>query len=368
MKIAAICINSQGEELYKLINKELKADLYKKQEGEVFKLKEVTEKLMESYEAIIFFSSTGIAVRAIAPFLKGKDKDPAVLVIDILGNYVISLLSGHLGGANALTLDIADIINSEPVITTATDNLGLCAPDIVAKDNGLIIEDLKKAKCIAASLVAGEKVFFVDEEDKLETPTGYVRRAFKEYYKDIRCDLPYAIDNSELDKKSSTNIYGSVSDNLLEDCKTKKANTVLVTNKSNFSKDDKTLYLIRKNLILGIGCRKSYSPDKMRDIVTKKLEELGYDKRAVKTVATVEIKKDEEAIRRLSQYLEAELKIATIEDIRKIQHRYKGSDFVEKTIGVRAVCEPSVELFGGTLLTEKLSIDGMTLCIGVEDI
>jgi cobalt-precorrin 5A hydrolase len=141
-----------------------------------------------------------------------------------------------------------------------------------------------------------------------------------------------------------------------------------VTNKSNFSKDDKTLYLIRKNLILGIGCRKSYSPDKMRDIVTKKLEELGYDKRAVKTVATVEIKKDEEAIRRLSQYLEAELKIATIEDIRKIQHRYKGSDFVEKTIGVRAVCEPSVELFGGTLLTEKLSIDGMTLCIGVEDI
>jgi cobalt-precorrin 5A hydrolase len=141
-----------------------------------------------------------------------------------------------------------------------------------------------------------------------------------------------------------------------------------VTNKINFSKDNKTLCLIRKNLILGIGCRKNYSPDKMRDIVTKKLEELGYDKRAVKTVATVEIKKDEEAIKVLAKYLEAELKIAAIEDIRKIQHRYKGSDFVEKTIGVRAVCEPSVELFGGRLLTEKLSIDGMTLCIGVEDI
>jgi cobalt-precorrin 5A hydrolase len=82
---------------------------------------------MESCQAVIFIASTGIAVRSIAPFLKGKAVDPAVLVIDSCANFVISLVSGHLGGANELTLNVAEILKTQPVITTATDNRYHCS-------------------------------------------------------------------------------------------------------------------------------------------------------------------------------------------------------------------------------------------------
>ncbi len=121
---------------------------YKKNcfKNEDFNFKEIVKKSFQFYDAIIFISSTGIAVRAISPFIQSKHKDPAVIVIDSTGKYVISLLSGHLGGANELTEKIAKIIGAEPVITTATDNLNIKAPDIIAKENDLVIENLKKGK------------------------------------------------------------------------------------------------------------------------------------------------------------------------------------------------------------------------------
>ncbi|GKU26306.1 cobalt-precorrin 5A hydrolase [Clostridium folliculivorans] len=354
MKIAAICINNQGEKIYRNINENIQLDLFNKNDNESFSISEVVGEIFkqQKYDALIFLTSTGIAVRAIAPYIKSKDKDPAVLVIDVLGKYVISLLSGHLGGANDLTMKISKLIKAEPIITTATDNMGLVAPDIIAKNNNLVIDDLKKAKEIAALLVAGKKVVFVDEEKKIPTPKGYI--------------------DGDYDKQSlGTKMVESscyYDNNLNNNKANEKSGVVVVTNKDRHLNEDNILCLIRKNLILGIGCRKDYSVDKMREIVMGKLKEFGFHKSAVKTIATVEIKKDEEAIKKLAECLDANLKIASIKEIEKIQHRYKGSDFVEKTIGVRAVCEPSVELFGGTLITEKLSIDGMTLCIGVEEV
>lgn len=354
MMIAAICINSQGEKLYEDINKYISLDLFNKSPNDNFNISKIVSEIFKQnkYDALIFFTSTGIAVRAIAPYIKSKDKDPAVLVVDVLGKYVISLLSGHLGGANELTMEIAKLIKADPIITTATDNMGLIAPDMIAKNNNLVIDDLKKAKEIAALLVAGKKVVFIDEEKKIPTPKGYI----DEVYDKQNCDT----------KNLENTCYH---DNNLNNNKTnEKSGIVIVTNKDKYLNEDKTLCLIRKNIILGIGCRKDYSADKMKEIVIGKLKEFGFHKSAVRTVATVEVKKNEEAIKKLAEYLEADFKIASLKEIEKIQHRYKGSDFVEKTIGVRAVCEPSVELFGGTLITEKLSIDGMTLCIGVKEV
>ena len=84
----------------------------------------------------------------------------------------------------------------------------------------------------------------------------------------------------------------------------------------------------------------------------------------IKSIATVEIKKDEVAIKMLVDYFKCQLKIFTTEDIRPIQHKFEGSDFVEKTIGVRAVSEPCVELSGARIISDKMKLDGMTLCIG----
>lgn len=327
MKYAVITFTEQGDKIAKALASKFDVDLYSKKKQIDFNFKEVSKKVMENYSAIIFISSTGIAVRSIAPYIKSKDVDPAVIVIDNSCNYVISLLSGHLGGANQLTLDISKFLHAEPIITTATDNLGIKAPDIIAKDNELIIEDLKKAKDISALLVEGKKVGFLDEKGIIQTPAGY---------------------NSNLDGICGL-LYISSSENV---------------NKQLHGHDVPTLRLIRKDIVLGIGCRKDFSTDKMRSTVLRVLKENNIDYRAVKSIATVEVKKDEVAIKDLAEYFKCEFEIFTIENIRVVQHKFEGSDFVEKTIGVRAVSEPCIELSGAKIISGKMKLDGMTLCIG----
>ncbi|MCY6356322.1 cobalt-precorrin 5A hydrolase [Clostridium sp. ZS2-4] len=328
MRIGIISVTKQGDLIADKLKEVLDVEIFSKSSIEDFNIKNITEKLMESCQAVIFIASTGIAVRSIAPFLKGKAIDPAVLVVDSCANFVISLVSGHLGGANELTLKVAEILKAQPVITTATDNLGITAPDVIAKHNNLIIEDFKKAKYIAAKLVDGKKVAFIDDKGCIPLPKGY-------------------IDNVE---KADGAVY--VTNRLKGDWQNK-----------NFT----SLKLIRKNIILGIGCRKDFDAEKMHKTVVKVLRENNIDIRAVSVVATVEIKKDEKAILELSKNLNAELKIFTLNEIKEIEDRYKGSDFVKKSIGVRAVCEPSVELSGGKLLTGKISCGGMTICIGERE-
>ncbi|MFT8314576.1 MAG: cobalt-precorrin 5A hydrolase [Clostridium sp.] len=359
MRIAVISLNKKGDIIAANIAKVITVDLYSKTKVQNFNIKDITRELMEKYEAVVFLSSTGIAVRSIAPYIKAKDVDPAVIVIDILGKYVISLLSGHLGGANALSMKLAEIVGALPVITTATDILKIKAPDIIAVENNLIIDNLKDAKEISALLVDGRKVAFVDDKNEINLPKGYINLKDKlESYRLMNSDddSDCRLHTKEVSlKKEKEQING----------------IVYVTDKSkiqDFSKAEydnlKKLKLIRRDVVLGIGCKKNYPAEKMIEQVCEKLEELNIDKRAVKYVTTVEIKKDEKAILELNKALKGEMKVFTREAIMKVQHKYKGSDFVEKSIGIRAVCEPCVELCGGTLLTEKLSLSGMTLCVG----
>jgi len=327
MKYAVITFTKKGDQIAEILALSLDIDLYSKKNGSSFNFLEVSKKVMENYKGIIFVGSTGISVRAIAPYLKSKEVDPAVIVIDNSCNYVISLLSGHLGGANKLTLEISSILEAQPIITTATDNLGITSPDMVAKDNGLIISDMKKAKDIASLLIERKKIGFFDEKGIIKTPTGY-----------------------------SSNLEGICG--LLCISSSERIDTKLVANVIP------TLKLIRKNIVLGIGCRKNFPSEKMKQIVLMMLKEYNIDIRAIKHVTTISIKKDEVAIRTLVNHIKCKLKIFTIEDIRPIQHKFCGSDFVEKTIGVCAVCEPCVELSGATIIKNKMKLDGMTLCIG----
>ncbi len=327
MKYAVITFTEKGDEIAETLASSFDIDLYSKKKQKNFNFTKVSKKVMESYRGIIFISSTGIAVRAIAPYVKSKDLDPAVVVIDNSCTYVISLLSGHLGGANELTLEVSRVLKAKPIITTATDNLGITAPDMVAKNNGLIIDDLKKSKDIAALLVAGKKIGFFDEKGIILTPTGY--------------------------SSSLEDISG-----LLCVCNKESINREILADIIP------TLKLIRRNIVLGIGCRKDFPTEKMQQTVIRILKEYSIDIRAIKFIATVTLKKDEVAINDLANYFRCQLKIFTIEDIRLIQYKFCGSDFVEQTIGVRAVCEPCVELSGGKIIKNKMKLDGMTLCIG----
>ncbi|MBC8061189.1 MAG: cobalt-precorrin 5A hydrolase [Clostridiaceae bacterium] len=324
MRIAVISVTEQGDSVAEKISLSYSIDLFSKSNTEGFDINSISKLCMEDYEAVIYVTSTGIAVRSIAPYIKSKVIDPAVIVIDCTGRFAISLLSGHLGGANKLTLEIAKSIGAMPIITTASDNLGFLAPDLLAKENGLEIQDLTKVKSIAALLVAGKKVGFLDEETRIKLPVGY--------------------------EATNLNTYEGL---------------VCVTNKDKINlSNSQVLKLIRKNIILGIGCKKNYDSEKMLNQVCEVLREYNIDKQAIKCISTVEVKRDERAILNLSQALKCEVEIWGINEVKEVQHKYIGSDFVEKTIGVRVVCEPCVELSGGELLSAKLNIEGMTICIG----
>lgn len=318
--IGIISVTEKGDILGEKIRSSLGGELYCKLKESSFSLDKITAFCFEKYTSIVFVSSTGIAVRAVAKYLKGKDVDPAVVVVDVCNKFSISLVSGHLGGANRLAKKVSEILNNTLVITTATDNMDVIAPDMIATWNNLIIEDLKKAKNIASRLVNGKEVYFKDDENYIECPNGYI-------------STDVAVDN-----------------------------TVWITNKADENKN--VLKLIRKNIVLGIGCRKNTDYEKLYDFVRVTLVENNIDLRAVKLIASIDVKKDEEAILKLKNKMNCKVKFFSKEEILVIESKYEGSDFVKSTVGVSAVSEPVIELSGANLIVRKLKRDGMTLAIG----
>lgn len=323
-KISIICPSSKGREIADKLLENLNAELFIKN-SEEFKLNEITKAAMKNSKGIIFISSTGIAVRAIAPFLEGKDKDPGVVVVDLSGKYAVNILSGHLGGGNELTLKTAQILGSLPVITTATDNLGIIAPDMIAKDNGLIIEDLKKAKDISSLLVSGKIIGIKDDYNFIEETKGY--KIIKEL----------------------------------------KENSIWITNKLNADNNmnNNILKLIKRDLVLGIGCRRDTSFEKLFEFVKNSLAEYNFDLRAVLKIVSVDVKADEAGLIKLAEKINCEFKTFSRDEIKKVQHKYDKSEFVLKTLGITGVCEPCVDLAGAEVIISKVKHEGMTLAIGI---
>lgn len=162
--ISVLSFSKSGEEIaQKIINVNADAVLYKSSEG---KIRDKMEEIWNNSDAIIFISATGIAVRYIAPFIKHKSVDPAVLVIDDMGRYVISLLSGHLGGANYMATEIAGYLKeSIAIITTASDSRGFESLDLYAKRREFKILKSENLTAVSSAMVDGRELAVYSEID-----------------------------------------------------------------------------------------------------------------------------------------------------------------------------------------------------------
>ncbi|MFT8340873.1 MAG: cobalt-precorrin 5A hydrolase [Clostridium beijerinckii] len=348
--ISIICPSPKGKEIALKLKESFNGRLYIKENnpsqgqinnwkseintfayGEDFSLKTITKEAMNNSEGIIFIASTGIAVRAIAPFLEGKDKDPGIVVVDLSCKYAINILSGHLGGGNELTYKVSEILNSMPIITTASDNLGLIAPDILAKENNLIIEDLKKAKYMAALLIDKKIIGIKDDYNIIKISNGYEKI---QYLREDCIWITHCLkssNNEELEKNDYSRI----------------------------------LRLIKKDIVLGIGCRKGTTYEKLYDFVNANLIKYNLDIRAVSCIVSVDIKANEEGIIKLAERINCPFKTFSKDEIKTVQDKYDKSEFVFKTLGITGVCEPSVDLAGAEVIISKIKHEGMTLAIGV---
>ena len=286
-----------------------------------FSTSDLTAQLFDTAQALVFVSAAGIAVRAVAPHLRSKATDPAVLVLDDCGNYVIPVLSGHLGGANALARTLAAALGAEPVITTATDAGKAFSPDCYAMAHDLAIGSLNAAKALAAAVLDGEPVGFVSRLHGYALPEG-------------------------LSAEPS--------------CRT----GICITESTQDSPFPVTLQLYPRDLVLGIGCKKNTPADAIDAHVQAFLADNNIPFGRLRACATIDLKAEEPGLLTFCKQHKLPLTTYSAAELMAIDGDFSASAFVEKTTGADNVCERSAVLCsGGTLLLPKTAANGVTAAI-----
>ena len=286
--------------------------------------------------ALFFIVEAGIAVRMIAPHVKDKFTDSPVLVMDEKGSYVIPLLSGHVGGAVELAKEIAEKINAQAVLTTATDVEQKFAVDVFAKSNGLVLTDRKKAKEISAVVLDGNKiglysVFPVEgkfpEELKLCETEEFLR------------NYPYGI---------------------------------RIAGRSGERREEETILdLPPKNLVLGIGCRKGISEEEIQSAVNEAKKILGFTEKEVIEIDSIDLKKEEEGLLSYAAKWKLPFYTFSAEELGKVKCVSSHSEFVRKVTGVDNVCERAAILAAGEdgrLLMPKQCMNRVTIAVAEKKV
>ncbi len=299
MKVALICFSLTGQQTGERLCRGLEAagmtaELDKKSKYLLDSIQISTsawagEKFSDS-DALIFIGATGIAVRSIAPYVASKKSDPAVLVVDECGKFVISLLSGHLGGANELALKTAEILEAIPVVTTATDLHHRFAVDVFAKKNNCNIFNMKAAKEVSAALLAGKKVGFYSEfPTDGELPEGLAR--CDEYGNPVNS----TDDRSEEETQKSSDFNGTGTDCTNIDC------GVAVTVHTSCNPFISTTQVVPKCLDSGYGLQERQGCPWNRRGSAEGAEQIPIHKEAFEQIASIDLKKEEKGILSLSQ-------------------------------------------------------------------
>lgn len=277
-----------------------------------------TEEHFRSDDLIIYVGSCGIAVRAIAPFVAHKTEDPAVLVVDETGKFAVSLLSGHIGGANAWCSFIAEKIGAIPVITTATDRSGVFAVDTWAKKIGLSILNPEKIVEVSSKLLDGKTVGFAS-------------------------DFP---------------VEGKLPENV-------------IPGGQDFSvtvRDGEGLLLVPPVITLGVGCRRDTPVEKIEEAFQNLLSQTGIHVEAVKQVCSIDLKANEPGLMEFCKNHSFPFHTYTAEELQQVEGEFTASKFVSSVVGVDNVCERSaVKGSGGQLIVKKQAGNGVTMAMAQEN-
>lgn len=297
---------------------------------------ELLPRLYRSGHALICIMATGIVVRSLAAELRGKEIDPPVIVLDEGGEFVISLLAGHLGGANALTRQIAALLGATPVITTATDVNGLPAWDEEARLAGLAIEPLERIRTFNSLLLRGERIALVDHD-------GLIAESFM-----TTLGVERVADLDAADRSGA-------------------AARVLVSERFIPDLQEQTdLLLLRpRRLALGIGCNRQTSRDEIAQAVLETLHRAGLALLAIGRIATIAEKGDEVGLLAFSSELRLPLITFSREELNSIRGPSPPSPHALAAVGARGVCEPAALLAaeGGPLLIPKQKCGQVTVAV-----
>lgn len=289
-------------------------------------LSRFAQQAMVDCDLIIFVGAVGIAVRAIAPYLVGKTVDPAVIVADETGRYVIPILSGHIGGANAFAHKIADTINAEAVITTATDINGAFAVDTWATQQNCIIYDPGNIRYISSAILRGETV-------------------------GLQSNFP---------------IEGELPAQALVTSDAQTGFTVGYN--QNDSPFFHTLHIVPRIVHLGIGCRRGSSLQQIEDSIQWTLSRAEIPIQSLCAIASITAKQNEAGLLAFADKYRLPIRFYTAEELQAAPGVFSSSDFVQRTVGVDNVCERAAALSSGNgrKLYGKTALDGVTVALYEE--
>lgn len=285
-------------------------------------------------DALVYVGATGIAVRAIAPHVRDKFSDPAVVSVDEAGRFAVPLLSGHVGGANELARAVAQVCGGQAVVSTATDVNELFAVDEWAARRGFRIAERVLAKEVSARLLEGGTVGFAsDFELGWQPPAGVV-------FVDGGADAVGSADGRS-DLGFVVSLDGSC------------------------HPFERTLHLIPQIVTVGVGCRKDTDPAVFAQAVDSALEAARVSPLAVRLLASIDVKGNEPAILQLAEERGWDLRFYTAEELNAVPGEFESSEFVRRTVGVDNVCERSALAQGGRLLLGKQAGNGVTVALSV---
>lgn len=322
MRLGVLYFTGRGEALFHRLPNIPELNYVVREKG-ISAAQFVEEQLPEA-DGFLFIGAVGIAVRTMAPFLRGKDVDPAVVVMDELGTYAIPVLSGHLGGANRLAAMLAQAIGALPVITTATDLNGVFAVDVWSKQANCRLGDISKIKEISGALLRGE-------------PVG------------LHSDFP---------------IDGGLPKGITRTGEERVGISVSLSGKA--APFPVTLPVIPSLVTIGVGCRKGADETKMEDFLLETLKNQNLSLLSVRTVASIDLKAEEPCILSFCSRHGIPFVTYTAEQLQRVPGNFTASAFVAKTTGVDNVCERSAVCAGGALILKKQARDGMTVALAAE--
>ena len=291
------------------------------------RLSRFAQQAMVDCDLIVFIGATGIAVRAIAPYLAGKAFDPAVLVLDENGKFVISLISGHLGGANALAERLAGALGAQPVITTATDGRGVFAVDTWAKAQGCVVYDTPGIKFVSGALLRNDPVGLASD-----FPVDGVLPALVRL--NGACEAGFTVG---FDVTAQPFPH--------------------------------TLHLVPRIVSLGLGCRRGTTRETIERVVSETLRAAGVPMEGVRVAASIDRKADEAGLLAFCAAHGLEFVTYPAQTLEAAAGDFTPSAFVQKTVGVDNVCERAAVCAadGGRLICRKTARDGVTVALAIPD-
>lgn len=328
MKIAAIAFTERGEELAKQTLTALEdcATSYSRGWGdERVPLGAWAQQAFRKADALLFVGAAGIAVRAIAPYVQSKVHDPAVLVMDESGTWVVPLLSGHIGGANRLARRIAGLVGARAVLTTATDARGVWAVDDWAAARGMAVSNPGRVKMVSGALLKGRSVV-------------------------LRCGA-----DIELLKPLPNHVEVITGPGYVD---------VAIAWESRVPAG--ALHLVPRCLVVGLGARRGAPAEDVEAAIKAVLEEAGADERALAGLASIDVKADEAGFCEVAAAHGLPFTTYSAEQLKGIEGSVSSSSFVAETVGVDNVCERAALAGGGRLLVPKTVRGQVTAALAVR--